>query len=102
MKSIFVNNLNLAIVRNLLVIIEHLYLINNAYVAKGACLLPKLSTWFMDDPQRLETTPFIMHDGSVYRDMLTIEASKAVGQFAQNYHTFAPPPFRQVCLIFYA
>ena len=48
--------------------------------------------------QRLETMPFVMHDGSEYRDMLTIEASRAVGQFAQNYHTFVPPTssFRQV------
>ena len=42
--------------------------------------------------QRLETTPFVMHDGSVYRDMLTIEASRAVGQFAQqqHFHTISP------------
>ena len=48
--------------------------------------------------QRLEAMPFVMHDGSEYRDMLTIEASRAVGQFAQNYHTFMPPTssFRQV------
>lgn len=34
----------------------------------------------------LERTPFLLGDGSWYRDRLTIEASKAVGQFAQNHH----------------
>ena len=33
----------------------------------------------------LETTPFVLGDGSWYRDRLTIEASKAVGQFAQTF-----------------
>ena len=36
----------------------------------------------------MELTPYVMSDGSWYRDMLTIEASKAVGQFAQEFHGF--------------
>ena len=38
----------------------------------------------------LELTPFVLQDGSWYRDMLTIEASKAVGKFAQTkkFHHF--------------
>ena len=34
----------------------------------------------------LERTPFQLGDGTWYRDRLTIEASKAVGKFAQTYH----------------
>eukprot|EP00093_Oithona_nana_P014350 14350.XXX_84688_80869_1 [CDS] Oithona nana genome sequencing. len=33
----------------------------------------------------MELTPYVLHDGSWYRDMLTIEASKAVGQYARKY-----------------
>merc|ERR1712223_175806 len=33
-------------------------------------------------------TPYVMGDGTWYRDMLTIEASRAVGQFAQKFHKF--------------
>jgi len=36
--------------------------------------------------RRLEVTPYVLGDGSWYRDMLTIEASRAVGQFAQKFH----------------
>ena len=35
--------------------------------------------------RNLELTPYVLHDGSWYRDMLTIEASKAVGQYARKY-----------------
>ena len=35
--------------------------------------------------RKLERTPYILHDGSWYRDMLTMEASKAVGQYARKY-----------------
>ena len=35
--------------------------------------------------RNLELTPYVLRDGSWYRDMLTIEASKAVGQYARKY-----------------
>ena len=35
--------------------------------------------------RKWEKTPFVLHDGSWYRDMLTIEASKAVGKYARKY-----------------
>ena len=38
--------------------------------------------------RKLELTPYVMGDGTWYRDMLTIEASRAVGQFAQKFHNF--------------
>ena len=38
--------------------------------------------------RKLELTPYVMGDGTWYRDMLTIEASRAVGQFAQKFHKF--------------
>ena len=41
--------------------------------------------------RKMETTPFVMHDGTWYRDMLTIEASKAVANFANQYKPFRFP-----------
>ena len=38
--------------------------------------------------RNMELTPYVMEDGSWYRDMLTIEASRAVGQFAHEFHKF--------------
>merc|ERR1711981_1430467 len=38
--------------------------------------------------RNLELTPYVMRDGTWYRDMLTIEASRAVGHFAQKPHKF--------------
>ena len=41
--------------------------------------------------RNLEMTPYLLRDGTWYRDMLTIEASRAVGHFAKKPNIYRRP-----------